>query len=68
MPIPFKKGDNVRQVVMPIEGTVATLAIVDDKVQFEVAYTGDDGETHSRFFTEDQIELVSEPEEPSEGS
>lgn len=58
MPIPFKKGDTVRQVVPVIEGVVKTLAIVDDKVQFEVAYTGEDGEDHSRFFTEGEIELV----------
>ncbi|MRV72562.1 hypothetical protein GJ700_12675 [Duganella sp. FT92W] len=55
MPLAFKKGDAVRQVVQVIEGTVVGTCIVDDDVQFEVAYTGADGEPHSRFFAEHEI-------------
>lgn len=57
MPMKFKKGDSVRQVVKPIEGDIVNVAIVADVVQFEVAYTGEDGEAHARFFTEEQLEV-----------
>jgi hypothetical protein len=56
MPTAFKKGDSVRQVVKPIEGEVVDLAIVDHDLQFLVEYIGADGETHQRFFKEDEIE------------
>jgi hypothetical protein len=56
MPTAFKKGDQVRQVIKPIEGEVVGMAIVDDDVQFLVEYIGADGETHSRFFKEHEIE------------
>lgn len=56
MPMKFKKGDKVVQAVKPIEGEVVSVAIVDDVVQFEVSYIGDDGEAHARFFTEEQLD------------
>ena len=58
MPMTFKKGDRVRQVVPVIEGEVLAAKIVDDEVQFEVAYTDAQGEQHSRFFRESEIEKV----------
>lgn len=60
MGIAFKKGAAVRQVVNIIQGEVVGVQIVDDEVQFEVAYTGADGEPHSRLFKEDEIEAVPE--------
>jgi hypothetical protein len=59
MPMKFQKGDQVVQVTAPIRGEVVSVAIVDDAVQFEVSYPGEDGEQHSRFFTEDQIEQTT---------
>lgn len=56
MAMAFKKGDRVRQVVPTIEGEVVGVKIVDDEVQFEVAYTDPQGEQHSRFFRESEIE------------
>jgi hypothetical protein len=63
MPIAFKKGAKVRQIVPVIEGEVVDVKIVDGDVQFEVAYTGADGEPHARYFTEDEIEAA-----PAEGA
>jgi hypothetical protein len=60
MPMLFKKGDSVRQVVKPIEGEVVGPAIVDGEVQYEVKYTGEDMEEHSRFFRETDIEKTDE--------
>lgn len=58
MGMKFKKGDIARQVVPVIEGQIISVAIVDDEVQYELAYTGADGEPHSRFFKEDEIEAA----------
>lgn len=68
MPLAFKIGDAVRQVVPVISGTVKNFAIVDGDVQFEVAYTGADSEPHARFFAEGEIEAAPAPapaEEPT---
>jgi hypothetical protein len=54
--IKFPVGAAVRQVVQPITGTVTSASIIDSEVVFEVAYTGADGEAHSRVFTEAEIE------------
>ena len=53
----FKKGDLVRQIVKPIEGTVVRPEIVDDQVQFVVQWEDADG-IHQRHFTEEQLEGV----------
>ena len=66
MPMKFKKGDAVRQVVKPIEGPVLGVAIVDDVVQYEVGWTDDAGEAHSRYFTEEQLDAVPPAEAPPE--
>lgn len=58
MSIKFKTGAEVRQVVPVITGTVVNAAIVDGDIVFEVAYIGTDGEAHSRFFGEDEIEAA----------
>ena len=58
MALKFKKGDKVRQVVHIFEGVVTDAAIIDADVQFKVDYVGADGESHTRHFTEDQIELA----------
>lgn len=56
MALKFKKGDAVRQVVpAPVEGVITGQAIVDDEVQYSVQWTGPDGDSHERFFTEDQL-------------
>ena len=58
MPLAHKVGAAVRQVVPVITGTVTDIKIVDGEPQFEVAYTGADGEPHARYFTEDEIEAA----------
>lgn len=63
MALKHKNGDKVRQVVPVIEGEVVDAKIIDGDVQYEVAYIGADGEQHSRFFTEAEIEPVVESEE-----
>jgi hypothetical protein len=64
MGIKYKVGAQVRQVVPVISGEVVGVAIVDGEVSFEVAYIGADGEPHSRFFGEDEIEAVDVPVAP----
>jgi hypothetical protein len=58
MPVSHKVGAKVRQVVPVIEGEVVDMKLVDGEVQFEVSYIGADGEAHSRFFSESEIEAV----------
>jgi hypothetical protein len=60
MALQFKPGDQVRQVVTPIQGEVVGVAIVDADVQFEVKWTDAAG-THTRFFTGEQIEATPAP-------
>lgn len=60
MPMAYKKGQSVRQKVIPITGPIVSVGIVDDVVQYEVAYTDADGHAGSRFFTEEQLEAVAE--------
>lgn len=60
MAIKHKRGDVVRQIAPVIQGEIVNMVIVDDEVQFEVAYLGTDGEAHSRFFKEEEIEPVQE--------
>ena len=55
MPIAYRKGDKVRQVVPVIQGEIVDFALVDGEVQFCVEYTVD-GEAHRRFFAETDIE------------
>lgn len=55
MAITYKQGDKVRQVAPVIEGEVVNVAIIDGDVQFCVEYQGADGETHQRFFAENEI-------------
>lgn len=58
----FRKGDKVRQVVKPVEGEVRGATVVDDDhVQYEVVWTGEDGSVETRFFRDDQLELVERP-------
>jgi len=56
MALKFQKGDPVRQVVTVIKGEVVDFKIIDNDVQYCVAYTGADGERHERYFTESEIE------------
>lgn len=60
MPLKFKTGDRVRQVVQVVEGTVADAVIVDGEVQFKVDGINATGEATSRYFSEDQIEAAPE--------
>lgn len=54
-----QKGAVVRQVVPAIIGTVTERRFSDERDVFEylVEYVGADGETHSRWFTEKEIEV-----------
>jgi hypothetical protein len=58
----FKKGDSVRQIIKPIEGTVVRPEIVNDEVQFLVKWqdVDADGNPHEcqKFFTDEELELI----------
>lgn len=56
----FKKGDPVTVKGTTLAGVVETLAIVDDEVQFCVAYTDNDGEPQMRYFADAQLLAVAE--------
>lgn len=58
MALNFKRGDSVVQKAFVIEGPVTDIKLVDDEPQFEVTYTGEDGETHRKFFKETEIEAA----------
>ena len=57
MPLKFKAGDQVAQIVKPIEGVVKRPVLVENEIGFEVEWADSDG-VHSRVFTEDQIEAA----------
>lgn len=51
----FKTGEEVRQIVTPIEGTVVERKVDGDDDLFLVAWVDADGSEHSRYFREDEI-------------
>jgi hypothetical protein len=55
----FSKGQKVQQVVKPIEGEVQGFQVDQETgdLQVLVAWEDDEGQ-HSRYFKEDDIELV----------
>ena len=57
MALKFKQGDSVSQIVFTVAGTVKSATIVDNDICYLVEYGGADGETHERFFKEDEIEV-----------
>ncbi len=57
MPLKFKAGDQVAQVVKPIVGVVKAPTIIDNEIGFVVEWSDEHG-THERVFTEDQIEAA----------
>jgi hypothetical protein len=67
MPMAFKVGQTVKQVVPVIQGPIIGVAIVNDEVGYEVAWTAEDGD-HTRFFTEAQLELVAESNDSPPGN
>jgi hypothetical protein len=52
------KGDSVKQIVTPIQGTVAAKRFNDDTDSFEylVSYTDSAGNVAERWFTESEIQ------------
>jgi uncharacterized protein YodC (DUF2158 family) len=66
MPMAFKVGQTVKQVVPVIEGPIMSVAIVNNEVAYEVAWTDATGD-HTRFFTEEQIALVAESNDAPAG-
>jgi hypothetical protein len=54
----LKKQTPVRQIVRPIEGIIADQALHDGELRYLVEYTGDDGETHQRWFEQSEVEEV----------
>ena len=67
----FKARDKVRQIVTaPITGEVAKFAFSEEtgEIQFLVAWKDDAGVVHSRYFGEDQIELVPAAEDAAPDS
>lgn len=63
MPMAFKQGDTVKQVVAPIQGSITNVAIVDQVVQYEVTWAEEDGGNHSRYFREEELAAVEDPPE-----
>ncbi len=55
----FKKDQEVVQVVPVIAGKVVKAEVVDDEVQYCVQYTDEQGEEHTRFFKENEIQAVT---------
>jgi len=56
----FKKGDPVRQIVVPLSGTVAGFQVdqeTGDRL-VKVEWTDAAGDQHARFFKEDEIEAA----------
>ena len=66
MGVKFKIGTKVVQIVKVFEGVVTDAAIVDGEVHFRVDSVDADGNHTARFFSEDQIEAVVEPEAEKE--
>lgn len=65
----LKKGTPVRIVQKPLNGTVLHAETNGDEFGYRVAYTNDEGESHERFFTVDQIEATGDaPVEPASES
>ncbi len=54
----LKPGTKVRLVQPVIEGEVLKPETNGDAFGYRVAYTGPDGESHERFFTQAEIEEV----------
>jgi hypothetical protein len=59
----LKLGTVVRQKVTPIEGPVAAYDLDKDNgsTLFLVEYTNDEGEPASRYFKEEELEVVPVP-------
>lgn len=56
----FKKGDVVRLVTVVPEGPVKSIRMNDDGVVYYlVEWTDSVGDTHQRWFDEDQLALVA---------
>lgn len=57
----IKKGDNVRQIVTPIEGVAESFSVDQEtgQVLIMVKWIDSDGVEHSKFFTADEIEAVA---------
>ena len=52
----FKRGSMVSQIVPVIEGSVAEIKFVEDDICYLVEFSGIDGEQHSRWFKEEELE------------
>ena len=59
MALKYKTGDSVAVVQPVIQGEVAGASIIDDSVQYIVNYVDADGESQSRFFTEEQLTPIN---------
>ena len=57
MALAFKKGDKVKQILVPIEGEVIGQQINDDEVVFHVEWTDAEGNQMSRWFKESELAL-----------
>lgn len=58
--VPLKKGNEVKQVVVPIVGTIADVKYDADEGRFTylVEYTGEDGELTQRWFNHGELEVA----------
>lgn len=64
------KGSIVRQKVVPIEGTVDKTEFDESKnmLKYHVTYTGADKAPTARWFSEDELTLVSTPKPEGEAA
>ena len=55
-----KKGDTVRQIITPIQGTVESFQVDQEtgELQYLVKWTTADGEEQTKYFTAAEVEVV----------
>lgn len=56
----IRKGDTVRQVVTPVQGTVDSFQVDQETgtLQFLVVWTDEAGEVQSKYFLDGEVEVV----------
>ena len=53
----LQPGTNVEFVQPTLKGEVVKAAIIDNSIQYLVAYTNDEGVAHERWFKEDEVQV-----------
>ena len=56
----YKPKDKVIFIPSPVSGEVVSLCISDTKLKYLIEYTDIDGDTHQRYFDEEQIKSAAD--------